>query len=196
MEKIRKKTGRAGKVKRGRPAVNTSRAVVVDSLGQVSPEVMMQDSCLRAWLRLGSVRAVADALGISVGLAHRHISEGSAYLREAGSPAHRAAVLGLVKARCNHLWAAVNGALELCIASGQIDKVAALAGAGARLCELMARFHGIGSDAAPSAVVNEARSAEVARRLALVGVHSRGREVVERSVAAGEKIADAVGVEP
>ncbi|MEI8312138.1 MAG: hypothetical protein WCH98_15410 [Verrucomicrobiota bacterium] len=52
--------------------------------GPISPDVAMQDACLRACVHLGTIRAVADSLGISVGLAHRHITEGCAHLARIG----------------------------------------------------------------------------------------------------------------
>mgnify|MGYP003606613783 FL=1 len=172
------KTGRTGKVKLGRPPMNEARAIVVDAIGPISPEVAMQDSCLRAYLQLGSIRAVADSLGISVGLVHRHVVEGSAHLRDAGSPEHRAAVLWLVERRCNHLWATVEGTLGHCVNSGQIEKVASLAAVGAKLCELLARFHGVGGFDAPPAVVDVARVEEIQRRLLLADPHSKAARVM------------------
>ncbi|MEI6072702.1 MAG: hypothetical protein WCS31_12970 [Verrucomicrobiae bacterium] len=178
--------------------MNEVRALVVDGVGAVPPDVAMQDACLRAYLQRGSFQAVADSLGISVGLAHRHVCAGSAYLREAGSQSHRAAVLGLVEGRCNHLWQVVDGALSLCGASGQVDRIASLAAVGAKLCELLARFHGVGGFDAPPAVVDVNRLSEVARRVMLAGPHSKAARMAARSAMdmAGVKGADVRDVSP
>jgi hypothetical protein len=182
-------TGRAGKLRRGRPPLNEIRTLVVDGIGAVPPDAAMQDACVRSYLKLGSIQAVAESIGISVGLAHRHIKEGSAYLREAGTPEHRAAVLGLVEGRVNGLWRTVDGAITFCTASGQVEKIAALAAVGGRLCELMARFHGVGGNDAAPALVDVARAEEVQRRLMLVGPHSKaGRAAAANAM----KIADIV----
>lgn len=149
----------------------------MDTLGPISPEVAIQDSCLRAYMKLGSIRAVADSLGISVGLAHRHITEGSAHLRKAASPEHRAAVLGLVEGRVNYLWQTVDGTLKLCAASGQVEKIASLTAVGAKLCELLGRLHGLGVDVSQSEETSATRLEESARRLALIGPHSRASEM-------------------
>jgi hypothetical protein len=175
--------------------MNEARAIVVDAIGPISPEAAMQDSCLRAYLQLGSIRAVADALGISVGLAHRHVVEGSAHLRDAGSPEHRAAVLGLVEGRINYLWQTVDGTLKLCLASGQVEKIASLAAVGAKLCELLARFHGVGGFDGPPAVVDVGRVEEVQRRLMLAGPHSQAARMQALKLA-GVKEADARDVTP
>lgn len=188
----------ARKVRRGRPAVNDVRALVVDGIGTVPPDAVLQDAALRSYLSLGSFQATADALGLSVGKTHQLVTAATAHLREASSPAHRSAVLALVEGRVNGLWQTVSGAISLCTASGQVEKIAALAAVGGRLCELLARFHGVGADAAAPAVVDLGRVEEVQRRILLAGPHSQAGRLAARSAMnmAGVKEADARDVSP
>jgi hypothetical protein len=181
-QKIKNPAPQGSKPRRGRAPLNACTEVV-DALGPVPPEAVIQDSCLRAYLQLGSIRAVASSLGISVGLAHRHVTEASAHLRNVATPEHRAAVLGLVEHRLCLLWEALRGALQLSVGSGQVDKIAGLVGAGVRCCEILARLHGVGAECASGMGLPSVRLAEVMERIRATGAHSKASLLKPCSVA-------------